>query len=627
MLNVPPASIGTPAIPSITPGTTIPTESASAPNIETQTTSPVLSSAPPLFINHLYNGYEIGISDSDLDTTLKSLTYPVAFNPTEAYEALKDGDKKALGHLVRAAKVLDFIFLEQDHEANIPFKLALEEASKNGDEKAQRVLALFRIFNGIEGKNGISTEPLRLIKGQELKPGKNLFPPDITKQELVEYLKTNIHKAAGILSNDTIVRRSGKDFIATPYAIYFKDKYELAAKELLLAAKETTHEGFANYLRLQAQSMVAPSDPELSYKADVAWANLEDSPLEFTISRESYDDELTGQIASEPELASILRENKITVKRKDMIGIRVGINNTEITSSLKRYKDMLVDFSKLMPRQDEYTQSVNTGSEVKQTLSDIHLVAFAGDYASLRPSVSLAQNLPNGDKLSVQLGQGRRNVFHKEIRETHNPALRQKILDALVEPSFHELYSDKGEFLFVLMHELSHSLGPTTTLDGRDKQASLGEYGSIFEEIKADMGSHICNKHLKDTGEYTTEDLSKIYFSWTMRLLPITKPSINQAHQARAIMQLNYFIKHGAIIFNSGNKLTIDPNQMTITAQKMLEEAISIQLSGDESKAKEFADEYFQWGDNLERISQIRKSLSPKPLRILQMLLAEKLLA
>ena len=577
---------------------------------------------PPQFINKTYDGHELALTEQELTDIINNLTLKIVFNPEEAYNNLANGDKKALLHLIKAAEILNLVFLQQDHEKDISLKFTLEEASRAGDEHAKKALTIFKIFNGIEGKNGLTPEPVRLFKDLSLNPGKNVFPPDITKEELIDYLKKNIHKTSGILSNDTVVRRDENGLVAIPYSIYFRKEYEFAAKELLLAARETTHKGFANYLRLQAQAMVTPSDPEFAYKADVAWANLEGAPLEFTISRECYQDELTGQVAADPELKKLLEANGITVKSKDFIGARVGINNKDVSIKLAKYKNHLKELSQLMPLKERYEQPV-----AKQSFADVYLVYLSGDRTALRPAIVIAQNLPNSDKLSVQLGEARKNVFHKEVREGYDRKLLEKLLETLVESSHHILYSNEADFLFTALHELSHGLGPMKTESGKDTKASLGSYGSIFEESKADMGSLVCNKYLKDIGEHSEEKLNQIYLTWAVKQLPLSKPTLGQAHRTRELMQLNYFIKYGAIKLENGGKLSIDPPKMGTAAKQMLEEVISIQLEGNENKARKFVDEYTRWNETLEYVSQTKKSLSPRPLKILEMSLAQKLLA
>ena len=45
--------------------------------------------------------------------------------------------------------------------------------------------------------------------------------------------------------------------------------------------------------------------------ADKKWATLQDTPLEFTLSREQYADLMTGSVVEDEELKTLLEENNI----------------------------------------------------------------------------------------------------------------------------------------------------------------------------------------------------------------------------------------------------------------------------------------------------------------------------
>jgi len=573
-----------------------------------------------------YNGYELAISEEELDNIFQNQATVYEFNPVQEYEDLQEGDKKALKHLIKAAKVLDDVFLKQDHQSNIAMKKALEREAKKGDTHAQKALKLFNAFNGIEGGNGLQPEPVRIFDGLELSDGRNMYPSDFNKERLINYLKDNIEQTPAILNNDTIVKTHNGRLYAVPYSIEYRKEYEKAAKEILLAAKETTHEGFAKFLRLQAQALVC-NDPEYSFKADEAWANLKNSPLEFTVSRESYDDSLAGAIAEDKEFARLADENGFTIKSKDFIGILVGIVDQKASKDLADYKKYLKELSELMPLKEEYPKST-TGKEkkIKQNLSDVDIVYVSGDRIANRPSISIAQNLPNSDKLSVKLNAGRKNVFNKQVRRTENPELRKKMLEGMFDASQRDLYDKDSHHLFVIGHELSHALGPTTTRNGKDKKSSLGEgYGDIIEESKADLGSIMSVEFFVKKGKYTKEQAEKIYLTWTAGFVPLSNPPLNLPHRVRSVMQFNYFVEKGAIELNDG-KIKIVPEKFNQTAKSMLEEEIMLQLDGDSEKAREFVDKYRQWNDNIEKLSEFRRSLSPKPYCVVNAPLAEKLL-
>lgn len=62
--------------------------------------------------------------------------------------------------------------------------------------------------------------------------------------------------------------------------------------------------------------------------ADKHWAVLQNgNQLEFTLGRESYDDELTPTVYDNPELIRKLEVGNIEVNPKDSLGVRVGIIN------------------------------------------------------------------------------------------------------------------------------------------------------------------------------------------------------------------------------------------------------------------------------------------------------------
>lgn len=547
--------------------------------------------------------------------------------PDEVYDGLSDANKKSLAHLVKAAEYLDKVFLKQDHPDNIRAKAALEQAVAEGDTLAEKALKVFTMHNGLEGSDLYTqkTEPLRLFADKELKPGKGFYPQDLTKDELADYIVAHPEQASALLSNNTMVERDGDRLKAVPYSVAFREEMEGAARELLLAAKETDHAGFAEYLRWQAQQLVNDSDPETAYTADKLWINnLEDSPLEFTIGRENYDDRMSADVASDPRVNRVLTENGIKAKAKDSIGVRVGIVNQESYAEIADYRKHLEAFAEEMPLKDKYKQQTE-GGDTKMTFADVDLVAIAGDYASVRGGITVAQNLPNSDKLAVQQQEGSRLVFHRQVRQGGDPASRQKFLDALIDPAQHKWDDNNADFLFTVGHELGHSLGPRVTSDGRDKSGSLGKYGSMLEENKADVISIVMTDYFLRIGKFDEEQANKIYLSWAAGELPNKQPSEEEAHRSRSIMQLNYFREKGAINFEKGGKLSIVPEKMAEAAKEMLTEVIQLQLDGDAKKAEAFVKKYAAWNEALQYSADTRMQMKPKLYRLVNQPLKAKL--
>ena len=80
----------------------------------------------------IINGFEIALSEPQLDKMINEQMMPIELINTDfiGYQNLAEGDKKALTHLVKAAKMLNDVALEQDHPLNMSLKKGLEEAGK-----------------------------------------------------------------------------------------------------------------------------------------------------------------------------------------------------------------------------------------------------------------------------------------------------------------------------------------------------------------------------------------------------------------------------------------------------------------------------------------------------------------
>ena len=568
---------------------------------------------------------QLNLSEEKLDKILNEETRDVKINPLEQYNNLADGDKQALSHLVKAGKILNNVFIKQEHSLGLEFKKELEKRTKDGDTAAQKTLTLYNIFNGIEDER---QEKNYLFKNVKLADGKNFYPADVTKEEITAFLKSHPEKIEEILSNNTIVKRDGKGgFVGIPYQTEYKEEYEAAAKELLEAAKTSTNEAFNNYLKLQAKAFVS-LDPEDACSADMAWVKLSDTPLEFSVCRECYSDAFTGQILEDKELSEIISKNNLTANSKDMIGIRVGIVEQNSTRELADYKNHMKDFSKHLPFADTYKQSVDevdpkTGS--KQTLVDVDLVYMGGDSATSRPGVVLAQNLPNSDKLAAKRGAGNRNVFHRDFRKSYDPVIRKRFLEELIDESQRGLYSDDADHLFTIGHELTHSLGPMKTAKGLDKKSALGAWGDAAEEAKADLGSVLMADYFRKTGKYSQKQFEEIIFTWCAGLLSQEPPSVEQPHGVRRVAQYNYVRGCGGLTFEVNGKMKVDFEKTVAAANSMLTEIIKMQLAGDAKKADEFFKKWFVWTQEQEYASKILKSMKPKIYRKLDFELADKI--
>ena len=573
--------------------------------------------------------FEIGLSEEELKKRTHK-DYLVTKKMLEIgcleFETLSQSDKKALKHLVKAAYILDEIYLKQDNNKNIEFRKFLKEEASKNNENAKMALTL---FNAQKGIHAIDTEAneISLLKYDEELLGKAIYPNDLGVEEFHKILikminDDKIEEVKTILNQRSVVKRNGEELEAIDYTEIFKSEFQLAAEEFEKAAEVSTNEDFNEFLRLQAHALRV-NDPMADAYADKKWAELQATPLEFTITRENYEDEMTGTVVENEELNRLLQQNNITPIAKDFLGFRVGIVNQEGTQKLLGIKKHLPILAENMPFKEEYEQNIsaNSDEEAKQTMVDVDLVAVTGDVGAWRGGITLAENLPNDDKLSLTIGGGRRNVYHRQIRAVADWEKLQKRLDATLDKELHQFYENEADHWFTIGHENAHSLGP------KEGTEALGKYKSIVEENKADMASLAMLDVLTELGMYSELQKKQIITTFVADNFLKAKPNLSQAHRVRSVMQTKYFLDNETISIDDKGFIHISYEKVIPTARKMLEEIIRVQLSKDFSSGEKFVLKNFVWTDGMEKIAQKIKEISKTLNGQVEAKLAEKLLA
>ena len=538
------------------------------------------------------------------------------------YAALDQKDKEALKYIVKAATYLENIEFQIDDSYNIPFKKYLEEQIQKNNEQAKLTKILFDAQKGINALDSLSHE-INLAKGHKTKPGIGVYPEDLTAEEyqriLIKMLKENkTEEVRNITNQRSMVFRDGEYLKAIDYVEYFKEDFTKIADELDKAAEYSTDANFTEYLKLQSKAL-RTADPMLDAYADKKWAELEYTPLELTITRENYEDTITSSYSNNQELIDLLSAKNITPVPKDCLGFRVGIVNKEGTDFLLRIKQFLPELAKNMPYSDEYDQDVTNGT-IKQTMVDADLIILAGDVGAYRAGITLAENLPNDDKPSLTIGGGRRNVYHRQIRAS-NATQVQKKLDLILDQEQHQYYDTEADHWFTIGHENCHSLGPNIL------ESRLGQYRSIVEENKADMGGLAFTNNLTNLGYYTEEQRKKIIVTVVVDNFLKVKPDLSQAHRVRTVMQNYYLKQHGAYSITEDGKIHVNIEEVVPAAYDMLKEIIRIQLDNNFEKAEEYVNKYFIWTDEMKIIGDKLQTLSATLNSRVENELADKILS
>lgn len=571
--------------------------------------------------------YEFNLSREELEKRTHKdylITKKMLKADAPEYLELAEGDREALKHLVKAAYILEKINMQLDNPHNIAFKAYLTRETANGNRDAELTKILFDAQKGINAIDSMS-EKIFLAKGIGELPGKGVYPEDLTKEEFHKILTKMLNEGKDeevkkILTQRSVVERRGDELVGIDYIDKYKEDFTKMADELDKAAETSTNSDFNEYLKLQSKAL-READPMLDAYADKKWASLQDTPLEFTITRENYEDEMTGTIVENKELSKMLEEHGISPIPKDFLGGRVGIINKKGTDALMAIKQYLPILAQNMPYNNEYEQNISTTGDAKQTMVDVDLVAVTGNVGEYRGGITLAENLPNDDKMSLKIGGGRRNVYHRQIRFISDKDKLKERLDEILDKDQHQYYLDEADHWFTIGHENAHSLGP------KKGGESLGKYRNIIEENKADMGALAFVDLLTELGMYTQEQRKQIIVTTITDNFLKSKPALSQAHRVRTVMQNKYFAERGAYDITSDGKIHVNIDKVVPIAKEMLAEIIRIQIDGDFDKAEKYVKDNFVWTDNLEliakKLQKVNKSLNGRT----ESELAEKLLA
>ena len=570
--------------------------------------------------------YEMNLSMDELkQRTHKDYLTTKKFLKKDApeYLELAQGDKEALKHLVKAAYILEKINMQIDCKHNLPFKKYLEDEVQKGNEQAKLTKILFDAQKGINAIDSMSN-PIRLAKGIDQKLGKGVYPEDLSKEEFHSVLKRMLNEGKTdevrkILTARSMVVRYRDELQGIDYIDYFKEDFSKMATELEKASEVSTNSDFNEFLKLQAKAL-RTADLMLDAYAYKKWATLQDTPLEFTITRENYEDEMTGTIIENDELSKMLEEQGISPIPKDFLGGRVGIVNKKGTETLLAIKKYLPTLADNMPFKDEYEQTISAEEDAKQTMVDVDMVYASGDVGEYRGGITLAENLPNSDKLSLTIGGGRRNVYHRQIRFISDISKLQKRLDETLDKEQHKYYLDEADHWFTIGHENAHSLGP------KESSEKLGKYRNIIEENKADMGALAFVDLLTELGMYSEEQRLQIIVTFVADNFLKSKPTMSQAHRVRTVMQNKYMHDRGAYEITKDGKIHVNIDKVVPIAKEMLAEIVRIQIDGDFNKAEKYVQDNFVWTPEMQLIADKLQKVNKTLNGTLETELADKLL-
>src|SRR6267154_949082 len=122
-------------------------------------------------------------------------------------------------------------------------------------------------------------------------PGRNLYPPGLTREQIEAYVKDHPGERDAIYSPYTVLRWNGKKLDAIPYHVEYRKYLQPAAKLLEEAADLSDDKNFANFLRLRSKALLTDD----YYPSDLAWLDLRNPKIDVIFAPyETYLDDVLG---------------------------------------------------------------------------------------------------------------------------------------------------------------------------------------------------------------------------------------------------------------------------------------------------------------------------------------------
>ncbi len=483
---------------------------------------------------------------------------------------LDSGETAALEKIVEAAKYMDEIFLRQVYHKNMAIHEALFASADSSDIPYQQ------LFTIMVGPFDRLEEDDPFINNEEKPDGANFYPADMSKDEYIEWIEKHPADKEKFEHTFTLIRRENGKLIAVPYSEAYAELLKPAAKLLKQAAELTNNESLKTYLNSRADAFLSND----YYQSDMDWMDL-DSQIEVVIGPyEVYEDKLFNYKAAFESFVTIVdpRESK----------------------KLATVAQYLTELENSLPIPDTY-KNFDRGSE--SPVKVVQEVFSAGDTKA--GVQTLAFNLPNDER--VREAKGSKKVMLKNIAEAKFTKIYLPISQVVLDESILPLISFDRWFTHILMHEVTHGLGPgqITLEDGTETTVArlLKETYSAIEECKADIGGLYTFSYLCKKGVFPFELEKGIYPTFLAGIFRSVRFGAEEAHGKANMISFNYIIEKGGFEYDpETEKFRVNNDKIRTAVSDLLHELLTLQAEGDYQRAVNMIKQYGEMPENMKNL-------------------------
>jgi hypothetical protein len=468
-------------------------------------------------------------------------------------------EQKLVQKLVDASMYLESIYWRQSDRAGLALYTGLSGCTNAADRDLRRYI----LING--SRYDLLDEHKPFIGKDPFPPGRESFPKGITQKEIDDYVAAHPDRKNDIYNPLTVIKRQGAELVAVPYHVEYSEWLIPAAKALREAADLSNDKAFANYLRLRADALLSDD----YYPSDVAWVELENPKFDLIFAPyETYLDDLLGVKAS--------------------YGAAVMIRNESESKKLAKFVQYVPDIQKALPLGDEDKPS-KVGKKAPMEVMDTPF--RAGDLRHGYQAV--ADNLPNDPRIHEEKGSKR--IFFKNFMDARVNYVVLPIAKMLMRPDQAGMASMDGYLSMVVMHEISHGIGPAyaRTAKGKvDIGEAIGPVQSALEEAKADIVGMFALEWLMNRGALPKSKSNDYYASYVAGIFRSVRFGVAEAHGRAVMMEFNYLVENGAIARDASGRYVVDFAKMPKAIASLAKELLEIEATGDRARAEAWFNKY-----------------------------------
>jgi hypothetical protein len=386
----------------------------------------------------------------------------------------------------------------------------------------------------------------------------------MTREEFHQHLDQHPQEKDIFESLYTVITRKTGHLTALHYHEYYRKETDQMAKYLKLASSFSKNKSLKKYLVARSKSIRS----DRYYQSDLLWMDLEKNLIDIVIGPiENYEDRLFNYKAA--------------------YEAAVMIKDISATNELEVYKQHLPMLERNLPIDNKFKKK-SVGSS--NLLEIVNIIYFGGDFqAGVK---TIAASLPNDERVISK--RGAKKQLYKNIMEAKYEQILTPIADLMIEEHQRSFLSSQQFISQVLLHEISHTIGPAYVSGSSDSvRKTLRDKYSIIEECKADILGIFAVNYFKDVFTLDIEIVMQHYVTYVAGLFRSIRFGIEEAHGSANLMQLNYLLKHNVIVRNpTTGKYSINAEGFHEAVAVLAAQLLMIEVEGNYDDALRLIDAY-----------------------------------